>query len=52
VVPVEQSIEFARRYGCSLHILDSDHRLQSEVRFLKYLFEYFLVSIDLPPDAS
>ena len=52
VVPVEQSIEFARRYGCALHILNSDHRLQSEVRFLKYLFEYFLVSLDLPPDAS
>ena len=42
VVPVEQSIEFARRHGCALHILNSDHRLQDEVRFLKYLFEYFL----------
>lgn len=52
VVPVEQSIEFARRHGCALHILNSDHRLQDEVRFLKYLFEYFLVSLDLPPDAS
>ena len=52
VVPVEQSIEFARRYGCALHILDSDHRLQDEVRFLKYLFEYFLISLDLPPDVA
>jgi len=52
VVPIEQSIDFARRYGCALHILNSDHRLQDEVRFLKYLFEYFLVSLDLPQDAS
>jgi len=52
VVPVEQSIEFARRHGCALHILNSDHRLQDEVRLLKYLFEYFLVSLDLPQDAS
>ena len=50
--PVEQSMEFARRYGCALHILNSDHRLQDEVRFLKYLFEYFLVSLDLPQDVS
>ena len=27
VVPVEQSMEFARRHGCALHILNSDHRL-------------------------
>ena len=27
-------------------------RLQDEVRFLKYLFEYFLVSLDLPADVS
>ena len=52
VVPVEQSMEFARRHGCALHILNSDHRLQDEVRFLKYLFEYFLISLDLPQDAS
>ena len=52
VVPVEQSIEFARRHGCALHILNSDHRLQDEVRFLKYLFEYFLISLDLPQDVS
>ena len=26
IVPVEQSMEFARRHGCALHILNSDHR--------------------------
>ena len=25
--------------------------MQDELRFLKYLFEYFLISLDLPPDA-
>jgi pimeloyl-ACP methyl ester carboxylesterase len=52
VVPVEQSIDFARKNGCALHLLNSDHRLQDEVRFLKYLFEYFLISLDLPRDVS
>src|ERR1044071_7414060 len=52
VVPVEQSIEFARRHGCALHILNSDHRLQDEVRFLQYLFEYFLVRRHLRQDVS
>jgi predicted esterase YcpF (UPF0227 family) len=31
-----------------LHILDSDHRLHSDLSFVNYLFEYFLVSLDLP----
>jgi alpha/beta superfamily hydrolase len=52
VVPVEQSIDFARKNGCALHLLNSDHRLQDEVRFLKYVFEYFLISLDLPQDVS
>jgi hypothetical protein len=26
--------------------------LQDEVRFLKYVFEYFLISLDLPQDVS
>ena len=27
IVPVENSIRYARQYKCALHILDSDHRL-------------------------
>ena len=49
VVPVEQSVKFAREYGAQLHLLDSDHRLHDQLRFIKYLFEYFLIALDLPP---
>jgi alpha/beta superfamily hydrolase len=48
VVPVENSIKFAREHNATLHILDSDHRLHSELSFVNYLFEYFLVALDLP----
>ncbi|HTL49251.1 MAG TPA: alpha/beta fold hydrolase [Steroidobacteraceae bacterium] len=48
VVPVENSMKFAREYSATLHILDSDHRLHSELSLVNYLFEYFLVSLDLP----
>jgi alpha/beta superfamily hydrolase len=48
VVPVENSIRFAREYPATLHILESDHRLHDVLSFVNYLFEYFLVSLDLP----
>lgn len=49
VVPYEQSVRFAREYGAQLHLLDSDHSLHDQLRFIKYLFEYFLIALDLPP---
>jgi len=49
VVPYEDSIRFAKAYGAQLHLLASDHRLHDQLRFIKYLFEYFLVALDLPP---
>lgn len=48
VVPVENSIRFAREHGATLHILESDHQLHSELSLVNYLFEYFLVALDLP----
>ena len=48
VVPVENSIRFAREHSATLHILDSDHRLHNELPLVNYLFEFFLVSLDLP----
>ena len=48
VVPVENSVRFAREHWATLHVLDSDHRLHSELSLVNYLFEYFLVSLDLP----
>ena len=37
-----------RDLAATLHILDSDHRLHSELSLVNYLFEYFLVALDLP----
>jgi len=51
VVPYEHSVRFAREYGATLHLLPGDHRLHSELRLIRYLFEYFLISLDLPAAA-
>jgi pimeloyl-ACP methyl ester carboxylesterase len=50
VVPLDNSMRFAREYGAALHVLDDDHRLHGSIRRLKYLFEFFLISIDMPPE--
>ncbi|MCS6948366.1 MAG: alpha/beta hydrolase [Steroidobacteraceae bacterium] len=52
VVPVEHSIRFAREHAAALHVVDDDHRLQNSIREIRYLFEYFLIAIDLPPPLS
>jgi pimeloyl-ACP methyl ester carboxylesterase len=49
VVPFDQSVRFAREYGAQLHLVDSDHQLHDQLRLIKYLFEYFLIALDLPP---
>jgi len=51
VVPYEHSIRFAKEYGASLHLLDSDHRLHNQLRVVRHLFEYFLIALDLPATA-
>jgi pimeloyl-ACP methyl ester carboxylesterase len=52
VVPFEHSVRFAREYNCSLHLLDGDHQLHDQLRFIKYLFEYFLIGLDLPSERG
>lgn len=42
VVPVENSIRFARQYKTTLHLLDSDHRLTANIREVCELFELFV----------
>ncbi len=51
VIPYEHSIRFAKEYGAALHLVDSDHRLHNQLRTVRYLFEYFLVALDLPAAA-
>lgn len=48
VIPYEQSMRFARAYGSSLHLVDDDHLLHRQLRLIRYLFEYFLIALDLP----
>lgn len=42
VVPVENSIRFAREHHVTLHILDSDHRLTDAIANINQLFGIFL----------
>jgi fermentation-respiration switch protein FrsA (DUF1100 family) len=51
VVPYAHSMRFAQHYGAALHLLNGDHRLHSQIRVLRYLFEYFLIALDLPATA-
>ncbi len=48
VVPYANSIRFAQEYRATLHLVQSDHQLHDQIRFMKYLFEYFLIALDLP----
>ena len=51
VVPYEHSVRFANTYKAALHLLESDHRLHNQLRVIQYLFEYFLIALDLPAIA-
>lgn len=42
VVPVENSIRFAQRFRCDLHLVDSDHRLMDQIPVLEKLFAMLL----------
>jgi pimeloyl-ACP methyl ester carboxylesterase len=49
-IPVEHSVRFAREYGAALHLVQDDHQLHGALRMIKYLFEYFLIDLDLPSE--
>jgi pimeloyl-ACP methyl ester carboxylesterase len=51
VIPFEHSVRFAKTYHSALHLLESDHRLHNQIRVIQYLFEYFLIALDLPATA-
>jgi hypothetical protein len=42
IVPVENSIRWAREHRAALHILDSDHRLQDQLTTIDVLLRFFL----------
>jgi len=45
IVPVDNSIKFAREYRVSLHLLDSDHRLTSSIDTICELLDAFLARV-------
>lgn len=45
VIPVENSIKFAKNRDCSLHLISGDHRLNSSIETVEQLFSQFLVSL-------
>jgi len=45
---VENSIRYAREHDATLHLIDADHQMHEKIALINYLFEYFLVALDLP----
>ena len=43
VVPVQNSIRFAKTHCCDLHLLDGNHRLNDALPKIEPLFELFLM---------
>jgi fermentation-respiration switch protein FrsA (DUF1100 family) len=46
VVPVDNSIRFAKEQKATLHVVDSDHQLLDQIRAINHFFAYFLFQID------
>ena len=42
LIPPENSIRYARRFDATLHLVDSDHRLSSQLPLIESLFDAFL----------
>jgi len=51
VVPVDNSIQFARLHRCDLYVLDGDHRLNEALSKIESLFESFLQGLESPRDS-
>ena len=48
IVPVENSIRWAREHECALHVLDSDHRLEDRIDAICALLRAFLAELAAP----
>lgn len=44
IIPVENSIKFAKSNDCSLHLISGDHRLNTSIEVVEKLFSQFLIS--------
>jgi predicted alpha/beta-hydrolase family hydrolase len=45
VVPVDNSVRWAREHRAALHILDSDHRLEDQIGVICILLRNFLTAL-------
>jgi len=45
IVPVDNSIRWAREHGAALHVLDSDHRLEDKIEEICRLLRSFLTDL-------
>jgi predicted esterase len=52
VVPVDNSIRFARQQKAELHLVDGDHQLIGNLPFITALFSQFLDNLAMPPKYS
>ena len=48
IVPVENSIRWAREHQAALHLLNSDHRLEDQIEAICLLLRAFLPALDEP----
>jgi pimeloyl-ACP methyl ester carboxylesterase len=51
IVPVENSIRWAREHRATLHLLDSEHRLEDQIETICVLLRAFLQSVTSRPWA-
>jgi pimeloyl-ACP methyl ester carboxylesterase len=52
IVPVENSIRWAREHQAALHVLNSDHRLEDQIATICELLRSFLITADAPAPQS
>ena len=52
VVPVENSIRWAREHRAALHVLDSDHRLEDKIEAICALLRSFLAGLRQVPGRA
>ena len=45
LIPFENSVRYAKKFKAALHLVESDHRLSSQLPLIASLFEGFLVQI-------
>lgn len=51
VVPVGNSIRFARACSAALHVLDGDHRLTANIQEISGLFSHFITTLGIKKDS-